>query len=116
MYFCASKDGDGLACDDSPCAKEYLRRLTEYYFQPELIVTFGNRIPVFFRKHLIGITPKVIHLPFRSFRSGDDATMDKAWTGLLVRPMPFSRWADTAEELDVAKGRRGPPERYRGLL
>ena len=86
MFFCASKDGDGLVCDDSPCAQKYLRRLVEIYVQPDLIVTFGNRIPYVFEKYLIGIAPRVIHLPFRSPYSAGDATMDVAvpWAAIAA--------------------------------
>src|SRR5262245_36082166 len=60
MYFCASADGDGLACANSPCAMKYLRSLIEEYVQPKVVITFGTSIPQFFRKHLLGIRPKVL--------------------------------------------------------
>jgi hypothetical protein len=101
MYFCASENGDGLACDHSPCAQKYLRRLIEDYVQPDLIVTFGNRIPFFFENHLIGIAPKVMPLPFRSYNSAKTATMDTAvtWAGNAAdaffhgRPIPPKNWS-----------------------
>jgi hypothetical protein len=128
MYFCASANGDGLYCHNSPCAEKYLRRLIEDYVQPALIVTFGNDTPPFFEEYLIGIVPKVIHLPFRSPYSADDATMDVAvdWAARSSKaffdgaPVPPKNWTwPRGEEgrpdpiMDYSRRKAPPPKRSR---
>jgi len=79
MYFCATADADGLFCHNSPCAKQYLRQLIDAYVKPQVIVTFGNQIPQFFKKNISGVGASVIHLPFRSSWSVTNIeTMDSA--------------------------------------
>ena len=122
MYFCASADADGLHCANSPCANRFLRRLIEDFVQPNLIVTFGNQIPRFFRKNLRGIRPGVIHLPFRSSWSArDNATMDvtvdwaaRATAALFAgTSVPSRNWswpsADSPKPVEDYSGRSGKP-------
>jgi hypothetical protein len=101
MYFCASADGDGLHCGNSPCARLFLRKLINDYVKPKVIVTFGTGIPRFFNKNLRGITPSVVHLPFRSswsarHRSTMDASVDwaaRATAALLTgKTVPLKDW------------------------
>ncbi len=101
MYFCASADGDGLGCANSPCARRFLRPLIDEYVQPRVVITFGTSIPQFFHKHLSGIKPKVLHLPFREpWSAGSPARMNAAvnWAGLATAallggaPVPQRDW------------------------
>src|SRR5580700_8763928 len=90
MYSCASADGDGLACANSPCATRFLRPLIDEYVQPGVVITFGTSIPQFFRKHLLGIRPKVLHLPFRGYRlvsldSSASNARERSWNGRQCR-------------------------------
>jgi hypothetical protein len=101
MYFCASADGDGLSCANSPCAATFLRPLIDEYVQPRVVIIFGTSIPQCFRRHLSGIKPKVLHLPFRGPRSaGSPARMNATvkWAGLATAallggsPVPQRDW------------------------
>lgn len=85
MFLCATPSSQGLDTSDSRCAKEYLLR-TIQQVQPEFIVTFGARTPLYFSQDMRNLKANFpnlkaspIHLPFPSWRT-PHATMDAAVT------------------------------------